>query len=198
MKISKENLDKEYTIKNQSLEKVGFIFNVSTSTIWRRLKLFKIPIRKAGDKINKFHTKETKYKLRLIHLGKKLSKKTKEKIRNAHLGKKVSDETKFKMRQSGFKGGRSSNSKYILILSHNHPFKNKRGYVFEHRLIIENHIGRYLTYKERVHHINKNGMDNRIENLMLFTSESAHQRWHSNPKKVKSKEILFNGGNLCA
>jgi predicted GIY-YIG superfamily endonuclease len=36
-------------------------------------------------------------KLRLIHLGKKVSKETKEKISRAHLGKKASDETKKKM-----------------------------------------------------------------------------------------------------
>ncbi len=62
-------------------------------------------------------------------------------------------------------------SGYVLLRK---PHK----YVLEHRAIIEKKIGRKLRRKEVVHHMNGNKSDNRQENLMLFSSESEHQKWH--------------------
>jgi len=47
--------------------------------------------------------------------------------------------------------------------------------VREHRFIMQNHIGRLLLPHEHVHHINGDGLDNRIENLQLLTN-SEHQK----------------------
>ena len=48
----------------------------------------------------------------------------------------------------------------------------------EHRLIVEQHIGRELRQNEVVHHINGNTKDNRIENLRIMT-RSSHARYHA-------------------
>ena len=48
-----------------------------------------------------------------------------------------------------------------------HPFSNKSNYIYEHRLIMEKHIGRYVTTDEVVAHINGIPDDNRLENLEL-------------------------------
>lgn len=42
--------------------------------------------------------------------------------------------------------------------------------VFEHRYVMEQHIGRRLTKDETVHHVNGLKYDNRLENLELFDS----------------------------
>jgi len=69
-----------------------------------------------------------------------------------------------------WKGGRTINDHgYILIRCLEHPYADYRGYVKEHRLVVEKHIGRYLTREEIVHHINEITDDNRLENLQVMT-----------------------------
>lgn len=72
---------------------------------------------------------------------------------------------------------------YMWVTAKDHPYVTKRGTIREHRLVMEKKVGRYLKPGESVHHINEIKHDNRPENLMLFSSESDHQKYHQWLKK---------------
>jgi hypothetical protein len=70
---------------------------------------------------------------------------------------------------------------YCLLWAPKHPRAANRGRVFEHIIVMEDCIGRYLYPKETVHH--KNGIrdDNNIKNLELWVSN------HPSGQRVQDK-----------
>ncbi len=59
---------------------------------------------------------------------------------------------------------------YKMIASPGHPARmdSRHSYVFEHILVMEGMLGRYLLPYEKVHHLNGVRDDNRPENLELW------------------------------
>jgi len=81
-------------------------------------------------------------------------------------------------RNPNWRGGkRVESGGYIEVYLPNHPNARQTGYVKEHRVIMEEKLGRYLLPEENVHHINGNKIDNCIENLELWSiSQPCGQR----------------------
>ena len=83
-----------------------------------------------------------------------------------------------KMRKATMSGDKRIDKGYILIYAPKHPFRNAQNYVYEHRLVMEKKLGRYLEPQERIHHKNDIRNDNREENLKLFDGNSQHAKHH--------------------
>lgn len=73
-------------------------------------------------------------------------------------------------------GGTITQKGYVFLRRPDHPCATKGGYVAEHRLVMEEVLGRYLLPTEVVHHDNKIVTDNRPCNLRLFASNADHLR----------------------
>uniref|UniRef100_A0A6M3LEH5 Putative homing endonuclease n=1 Tax=viral metagenome TaxID=1070528 RepID=A0A6M3LEH5_9ZZZZ len=128
---------------------------------WGESRTESVPCRQCGTIFKKhradkkyFCTKECQFKWRSIHFRGKNHPRFKGKIRYG------------------------SGQKYLTIYAPYHPFADSKGYMFEHRIMMEKKLMRFLTPGEIVHHTNGNTLDNRIENLELMTV-SQHSSLHT-------------------
>jgi hypothetical protein len=79
-----------------------------------------------------------------------------------------------------------SKGDYNYVLCPEHPNASDAGYVLEHRVIMENYLGRVLNSNEVVHHKNHNKKDNRIENLEVMVNKE-HCKLHG---LLKGKQMV--------
>jgi hypothetical protein len=85
---------------------------------------------------------------------------------------------------------------YVIVRCKNHPFANQKGWIREHRLIVENAIGRHLKEVEEVHHLGKKD-DNRIHKLILFKNMNAHMRFEwGGDSNLKPGDVIFDGRTI--
>ncbi len=73
---------------------------------------------------------------------------------------------------------------YFYIYKPKHKYSlTKKGWILEHRAIVEDFIKRELKTGECIHHINSKKKDNGIENLMVFNNHREHSSFHTKIKQ---------------
>lgn len=160
--------------KGESLRMIASSIGINHKTLSQKLKErgIQTPTRTESAKNTwKNHTHPYKGKKGELcpRWGKKASAETKSKL--CEIQQKRANENRY-YRKSHSYG-------YVLVYEPSNPAADRSGYVLEHRLIMEQHLGRYLTSDEIVHHLNENKADNRIENLEIVT-RSTHAKIHNN------------------
>ena len=83
---------------------------------------------------------------------------------------------------------------HILVRVHDHPRSGPHNQVYEHILVAENKLGRFLDPIERVHHINCVKDDNRPENLFVCANNTEHFRIHGSLNSCVAE--LISRGSL--
>ena len=156
-------------------------FNVSVATVFNYLKKYGIKTRPSITEKTKQKISEAQKKIP-HRKGFHLSDEAKQKIGKANRGK-LKNPSKY----GGHRKQRTDG--YIAVYCADHPFANKEGYVMEHILVMEEHIGRYITRNEVVHHKNHIRNDNRLENLQLMTFKEhaglhMKERWEKKRRKT--------------
>ena len=94
--------------------------------------------------------------------------------------------------QPGYKGGRwDAGNGYIRVPDPERPSR----WLYEHRVVAAEKIGRALTREEHVHHINGNKHDNRPENLEVWPNK-AHKAVHQ--RRLQGRlEMVSSAACLC-
>jgi hypothetical protein len=206
--ISKEVLEDLYIRQRKTIKEVSETLDINPITVAKNMKENGIKSRDVNSENclltklkvtdQQFHSMlKFKYEFQQLSINKlarefdvsqniirKYLKKYKINLRNHKESNKVSNSRE---KNHKWKGGKRNHQGYVEIMIPDHPYANECGYVYEHRHVIEQHIGRFLESNEVVHHINEIKNDNRIENLQLLSNEE-HVRLHSLERHKKKKK----------
>lgn len=109
-------------------------------------------------------------------------------LQHHHLRRRTQPRGRFPKGAKHFRwnGGVWIHSGYRLIYKPNHKRANARGYVREHILVMEKHLGRSLRKGEVVDHEDGNGLNNSLKNLKLCKNQGEHLGIHQTRRAIEA------------
>ena len=202
-------LYQKYHNENLSIWKIARQFNCDAKTIVYWFRKFSIPT-KTRKQAAQLRTKGKLYAdknwLHRKYIKEKLNLKEVAELSNSSYAviwywmnkfniprRTISEAAQRGEKSSSWKGGRRIDSEgYVRIYYPDHPNAYNDTYIYEHRLVMEEHIGRYLKSGEIVHHIDGNKENNKIENLCLVTNATHGTRYADGYKEGFAKGFLIS------
>lgn len=83
-------------------------------------------------------------------------------------------------------------SYYKAVKFPSHPKADKKGYVYSHRVVMEQVLGRFLDSSEIIHHKDGNKLNNDPSNLEVLTA-SQHSKTHKATGRHPDIELTCDG-----
>jgi hypothetical protein len=176
-------LRNKYYINELSMKEIADLCGVAEGTIRHYMRSYDIQRRNGKSKITKAHRE-------------RMSQNRKGKPTwNFGMAGNYQKWTKRGSEAPGYKGGTTiyASRGYRMILKPEHPNANANGYVFEHRLVCEDLLGRYLTTEEIVHHRDANRLNNDPSNLFIFYGHDTHCAFH----RAKLRDTTLTEEDFC-
>lgn len=198
--ISYDTLHELYIEKKKTQKEISDLLGVTIKTVQKYMGLHQIigrDVNKENSLLTKLNLNDEQFKNMLLYsyvfqknsinkISRRLnvSARTIRKylikydipLRNHNDSNKASNSGKNNHKWNG--GITTHPDGYTLVKNREHPHSDPRGYVYEHRLVMEEFLGRFLTSEEYVHHLNEDKTDNRIENLTIL-SPAEHTKMHN-------------------
>jgi hypothetical protein len=78
---------------------------------------------------------------------------------------------------------------YVAVKRPDHPRKMKDNLVYEHILVAEKMLGRFLQEDEQIHHLDFNRMNNKKQNILVL-KKGMHTRLHNWIDKLGIQSVI--------
>ena len=164
--------------QGKTLREIADVFNISRYSVSNAITRTKIKAKygKIGDKEKEHICQEYK-------AGKTILEIYRESGRSRGTVRKILKESDIERRprsyyrgekHTAWRGGRfiAKNTGYVWIAKPGYSRSGRKGYVMEHRYVMEQYLGRPLKTYEQIHHKNGIKTDNRIENLEVVMRDN--------------------------
>jgi len=181
IEIDKDLLESTYK-KLGSSERVAKQFGVSKKTILNRMKSLGID-RNKRKSANHFQEDI----IRLAKKGCTVKEAAKEIGISASYATKLAARYNVVFKNEYHVGFITTHNGYRMIHIPDHHEADSKGYVREHRYLMEKELGRSLLANEVVHHLNGDKSDNRLNNLVVMDA-SDHVRLHHTGKEGRGAD----------